>query len=238
MTSFKINNFIFLLIFAFLSVMNPLFSADRKVYQIFPSSQIVFKGKSNINTFSFRSDQINGRGCIDTTVTALDSLNEFLKKTVNGFFQVRVKTFDSGHNRMNRDMYEALKEEDHKNIRFLLESVKFDQYIDQTEALFRARGFLQVAGVENRISLTVRVNKIDENLYHLQGSKQILMTDFDIEPPQALLGLVQTKDKLTVEFDIYTGRRTGDVIAANIPCEEKLSQLRLGSTEEIFFNAD
>lgn len=216
MKHLKTDMFIFLLIFAFLSMPIHLFSADKKVYEIRRQSQIMFVGRSNINTFSFRSENISGKGCINTDAVRIDSVNKHISNAVDGFFRVDVKTFDSGNSRMNQDMYDALKAEQHSYIQFKLESIETEHYNGQTGAQLSAWGFLQVAGVENLISLTVTVMQQDEHLYRLQGSKQIHMTDYDIEPPQALLGLVQTRDKLTVEFDIYAGAKFQSIFASSL----------------------
>ncbi|MBN1996760.1 YceI family protein [candidate division KSB1 bacterium] len=216
----KIYSIYVLLALVLFSMPVCLYSQNKKVYEIHPASQIVFKGRSNINQFVFRSEEIYGMGCIDTTVTSVDSLDGSLQVPVNGFFQVDVKSFNSGNSRMNRDMYAALKAEYYRYIRFDIKSVKFVQYIGETGAQFQAEGYLQVAGVKNLITLTISVIRQDERLYHLHGSKQIHMTDYNITPPQALLGLIQTKNQLTVEFDLYTGQQSRDAIAVTLPCEK------------------
>lgn len=37
---------------------------------------------------------------------------------------------------------------------------------------------------------------------HAQGTLPIQMTDFNVEPPTAMLGLIRARDKITVHFDI------------------------------------
>ena len=201
-----------------------IYSQARKMYEIRPTSEIKLQGKSNINSFTFRSESVDGRGCIDTTSAAIDSLREPIEDAVNGFFRVDVKSFKSGNSQMNQDMYQALKSKQHPTIEFNLESVEFIQYLDSTRALFTAFGYLRVAGIENLISLDVKVTRTGEERYHLQGDKQILMSDYNIAPPQAWFGLIQARDKLTVEFDLVVGLQS-EAIAFKLPCDKSPAHL-------------
>ncbi|MDZ7724397.1 MAG: YceI family protein [candidate division KSB1 bacterium] len=154
-----------------------------------------------------------------------------IEDAVNGFFIVDVKSFKSGNNRMNQDMYQALKSERHPNIEFNLKAVDF-RYLDTNEALFTVYGYLQVAGVENLISFQVKVSRAGKELYRLQGDKEIYMSDYDIEPPEALFGLVQTRDKLTVEFNLIAGLQSGESLASRLPCDKLPAYLQWGLLEQ------
>ncbi len=214
------------------------FSGERQVYEIRPHSQIVFKGSSNINQFTFRSSDISGKGTVDTLAAHLKSVNTSMDKAVNVAFQVNVKTFDSGNSRMNRDMYNALKAEKYATIKFKLDSLQFERFLSPTEAEFAVQGLLHVAGVENSISLTVTVTKLSDNLYHLQGSKQIRMTDYEIKPPKVLFGLVQARDKLTVEFDIYADRQHSKTLAVNRKATHSKAQRPADVSDKSSLNMD
>lgn len=215
MRRFKLHNINLILAVVFLAF-SGLFAAESQVYEIHPSSQIVINGSSNINKFSFHSKNMMGKGYIDTSSVRIDSMNQPVEDAVNVFFTVDVKTFDSGNARMNQDMFKALKAEQYPNIHFELRSLQFDQFISQTQVRFIARGYLSVAGVAKLIALPVTVVQQEKNLYRLQGSKQIHMTDHYIEPPQALFGLVQAKDKLTVKFDIIATQLPSNTFAVNL----------------------
>ncbi len=193
-------------------VLTSLTVGFSQVYEIRPHSQIVLKGASNINQFMFRSDKIDGTGYIDTSAARLKNANASIGKAIDVFFQVDVKTFDSGNSRMNGDMFDALKAEEYPAIEFTLVSLRYDRLLSQITAEFSVLGALRVAGVENTISLTVIVTQITNDLYHLQGSKKIRMTDYKIDPPKALFGLVQARDMLTVVFDFYASQHVDSAL--------------------------
>ncbi len=191
------------------------FAADRQVYEISPQSQIILNGASNVNSFTFHSQAISGHGEIDTTARNIDTTATTSKDAIDVSFRVDVRTFDSGNSRMNRDMYKALKAEENPYIEFQLLSLKFERFLGEAQALFSAQGSLEVAGVENKITLSIMLSQVDNQLYQLQGHKRIKMTHYEIEPPKALFGLVQARDELTVQFDIYAAQQFNNTLAAN-----------------------
>jgi polyisoprenoid-binding protein YceI len=61
-------------------------------------------------------------------------------------------------------------------------------------------GVLQVAGVEREIALDLAIERGDATL-SVRGEVQLLMTDFGIKPPKAMLGMLRTDPKVTVTFE-------------------------------------
>ena len=64
----------------------------------------------------------------------------------------------------------------------------------------RGIGVLQIAGVEREVALDVTTERKDSTL-NVQGRVQLLMTDFGIKPPTAMLGMLKTDPKVTVTFE-------------------------------------
>ena len=38
--------------------------------------------------------------------------------------------------------------------------------------------------------------------YKIEGNKEVLMTDFGVKPPTAIMGLLKARDRLTFYYDI------------------------------------
>jgi|GEM_PF-3436629 len=68
--------------------------------------------------------------------------------------------------------------------------------------LLEVEGVLTVAGTSRTITFNAEGAVLDEKRVRVRGHKEILMTDYNIEPPTALLGVVRAQDELTVYFDI------------------------------------
>jgi polyisoprenoid-binding protein YceI len=105
---------------------------------------------------------------------------------------------------MNRDMYEALKASSHPEIGFLLDGVEVvDSNPDGDEYNLRATGRLSLAGEERQVTLSVRGTNLPDGRLRATGAVDLLMSDFGITPPTALLGLVRARDQITVAFDLF-----------------------------------
>lgn len=124
---------------------------------------------------------------------------------------IPIKSFDCGHSRMNRDMYDALRSEEYDYITFQLDDVELlegapdpgNSSLQKNYRLYRIGGLLNVAGVDRHITFAIQVQQKDSGKYHIMGQKEISMPDYEIEPPTALRGLIRTHEDLTVFFDLF-----------------------------------
>ena len=95
----------------------------------------------------------------------------------------------------------ALKESDFPTIDFTL--LSFNNVV-RTDDKFTAEasGNLKVAGETRKINLAITGNQHKDGSIEIQCSKDMKMTDFNIDPPTALFGVMKTRDEITVEFRI------------------------------------
>jgi polyisoprenoid-binding protein YceI len=101
-------------------------------------------------------------------------------------------------------MYESLKAEEYPNIKFLLgfpdSAIGTGSfYSDSTQKLY---GKLTVAGKEKTIDLEVAVQKMGNKIVGVHGKKTLLMTEYGIEPPTFMLGILKTGNEVSIEFNL------------------------------------
>ncbi len=109
---------------------------------------------------------------------------------------IPVTTLTSPRSGLDANMYKALKSDQHKEITFRLESLT----PKATAGAFTAAGVLRVAGVERDVTLDITLGRSGQNLV-VRGTTEILMTDFGIDPPRALLGTVRSSPNVTIKFE-------------------------------------
>ncbi|WP_282121902.1 YceI family protein [Algibacter mikhailovii] len=95
---------------------------------------------------------------------------------------------------------QSLKSDQYKSILFTLSEVS--QVVDKGNGLFELQtiGELVIAGTKREIPLNFNVTVVGSQV-KLEGMTQLKMSDFNITPPEGLLGTVQAKDEIFLKFD-------------------------------------
>ncbi len=171
------------------------FTADEEV------SRLWIEGSSNVNTFDCIAHEYGG----EAVVYQNDGDNSGQQVTME--LEIIVDGFDCGKRRMNSDMKKALKADSYPKITFSYknaESVSSSGSDDLNQ--FIVKGELTVAGVTREISFLSEGELLESGRMRASGSKKIFMTDYGIEPPTGLLGLIKADDELIVHFDLTAKR--------------------------------
>ena len=181
-------------------------AAQAQQYVISDASQIKLSGTSTVNSFECEAETLQ----FDYSVPHQIEGNGFRVPGVS--LVVPVRGLDCANRRMNRDLQDALQADRFPDIRLdvfridLVPDAKAD--VDQSSSpqveLF---GSMTLAGVSRDV--TIRLSGwLDEHLrLHGMGRLEVKMTDFGVEPPTALLGLVKAHDDITIHFHLMADPR-------------------------------
>ncbi len=110
---------------------------------------------------------------------------------------VPVNDMRSGRGGLDKNMQKALKAGEHPNIVFQMET--YEVLPSTGPLLVKAAGVLEVAGVKKPVVLEARLT-LDGSGARLEGTKELLMTDFGIKPPKVLM--IKTTNEVKVCFDL------------------------------------
>jgi polyisoprenoid-binding protein YceI len=105
-------------------------------------------------------------------------------------------TLSSEKDGLDKNMHKSLKVTEHKDITFRLGRLE----AAAAAGAYRATGVLRVAGVERTTTFDVTVEQTGGTLV-VRGKVPLLMTDFGIASPKAMLGMLKTDPKVTVTFE-------------------------------------
>lgn len=97
---------------------------------------------------------------------------------------------------MDGKTYEALKADAHPNITFTLTTAKL------SGLNVSAKGKLALAGVTKDINLKATGQITPAGHITFKGSYSLLMTDYGMSPPTALMGSIKTGDEVTVHYSL------------------------------------
>jgi hypothetical protein len=178
--------------------------AIQSIWVVEPGSRLVIDGSSNINTFS----------CAVKKYVQCDTLRMISEgKTRKLRFQqctihIDVAQIDCQHRFITSDLRKTLKYPafEYMKIHF----VSLDDPFPMTSAQ-RIRGIvdIELAGHIKRIELWFNVShQASGRLLHLTGQKALMFSDFELEPPKKMAGMIRINEELEVNVDLFF-RRAG-----------------------------
>ncbi|MEX0993930.1 MAG: YceI family protein [Balneolaceae bacterium] len=173
-------------------------------------SRLWIEGRSNINRFECIAQEYQARALLPYELKN-NSLNDMRDENLDISVKINVREFECGRNRMNQDLYEALKSDEHPNITFVFKKSVTQKVPQKPDGVYQLKVFgeLTVAGISKNISFDMKGYLSDNNTMRAVGQKSILMSEYNITPPTGLFGLIKAEDKLTVHFDLHVSRVEG-----------------------------
>ena len=175
--------------------------ANAQRYVISPKSELWIAGTSTLNAFECRAKTLS----FDYEVAHQIQGSGFTVPGVS--LVVPVRSLDCENRRMNRDLQDALQADDFPDIR--LDVLKID-LVPEAQADVEQMNTpsvdvyvtMTLAGVSREILIQM-TGWLDEDLnLHGVGALEVKMTDFDVDPPTALFGLVKAHDDITIRFHL------------------------------------
>jgi len=168
------------------------------------ASKVSIAGTSNVHDYTAAT--------ADVRVTRVQFANEAAGE---GFWQnlqrpgaleafdiaIGAATLKSPKEGLDKNMHKALKVKEHADITF-----SFKRMEGGAGAL-KAFGVLRIAGVEREVALPLTTTQKGDTLI-VAGNLDVLMPDFGIAPPKALMGMVKAHPKITVSFEIVLALST------------------------------
>jgi polyisoprenoid-binding protein YceI len=97
---------------------------------------------------------------------------------------------------LDKNMHKALMAEKHPTITFALSRLEPGAAPDT----FNAVGTLTIAGTAKDVSLAVTVARTAAGL-KVTGNAPLVMTEFGVVPPKAMMGMLKTDPKVMVTFE-------------------------------------
>lgn len=164
------------------------------------SSRISIAGTSNIHAYTASTSAMRVvRLQLATGALGVGVGEELLKPGAIEAFEIAIpaSTLSSPKEGLDKNMHKALKVTEHPDITFRL--IRVEPKAGEVNGL-RGIGVLRIAGVEREVTLDLTTARKGAGL-SVQGEVQLLMTDFGIKPPTAMLGMLKTDPKVTVTFE-------------------------------------
>jgi hypothetical protein len=165
------------------------------------SSSLNIQGSSNITDFTCEVTEYMRN---DTLVYVRDEQHRklhFLKSELS----VDINRFDCHKNFITADFRHTLKASSNRYLKIRL--VSLDELIPSL-AEQKVNGVAEIilAGVDKRIDLVFTCRNLGGNRLELTGMKDLHFSDFNMEPPKKLAGLIRINEDIRVNFRLSFSR--------------------------------
>lgn len=191
-----------LFLIASLVFLSNRFPTRNGQFRIAPSSQLRLEGVTNINRFFC--------DCSDTfpadTYELVQDDRPFLLKLKNTDFRLATAKLDCGRKVINNDLRKALKADEFPHIRIEVETIRLPenngQISDTDWTTIPVKTQITIAGTRRPLHLQVAAKSLGHHTYQLRSETKVAMSDFGIDPPKPMLGMIKVEDVITIHFDL------------------------------------
>ncbi len=167
-------------------------SAEKYVLK---SHTMNVEGTSTMHDWKVPVQKVSGNAEITITETELEGIKSL-------YFEAMAMSLKSGKGEsMDEKIYEALKAEDNPKIIYKLTSVSG---IAKTATGFdlTTKGTLNIAGGTKPCDMIVKSKLLPNNEVEFTGSKNVKLTEYGMERPSAMMGIIKCGDDIIINFSI------------------------------------
>ncbi|MBK5214754.1 MAG: YceI family protein [Flavobacteriaceae bacterium] len=101
---------------------------------------------------------------------------------------------------LDNNAYKALRADKNKYISYKLTSAT--ESAEKGGYLVKTKGKLTIAGVTNDIAMDIHLVVNKNKTVTLKGSYQLKMSDYKVEPPSFMMGMMTTGDIIKINFEV------------------------------------
>lgn len=177
---------------------NSLNSYNASIYNFLDEgSYIRIHVKTNIDEFP--CDYVNQK------ITHLPNCNIFQEndrlQTLEAMIEVPIKLFDCGNTLINKDFCDLLNQDDYPFIVISIDSLKESKKSVKHKQVGNALIKIHIAGKIKNYQVEYYYDKANHDIVTIKGNQMIDITDFGLEPPSKVMGLIKTNKYVLIEFE-------------------------------------
>lgn len=134
----------------------------------------------------------------------LSTINTWVDEGVRLIIAIPVDSLDCGSRGLERDLRRAVRAEKYPVIACEFRQVhglEVRNNPDRPVVVLHTEGEIELAGRRRPIQLDVYVEWTEQEVLRFHAGRNLLMTDFDVSPPSAFLGLLRAKDRFHFHYE-------------------------------------
>jgi hypothetical protein len=179
-----------------------LFTQDSSVtFIISDESRLFLEGSSTLGLYEIEAREFSGQIALSGQHFSENSIRIF-EQFESGRVTVNSDSLDAGGPLFNKHVRRTIRSEKYPKIMYHLEKLIVSDERGKPWKNIQTSGLLEVAGVRKNIDIASRGYWPAESGPEFQGSVEIDMTLFGLEPPVLFFGALRTDKTVTVNFHL------------------------------------
>ncbi len=159
---------------------------------IHSNSQLLIHGRTNVNSFTCLISCYNN---VDTLAYSYDEAEKAMVFTKNRM-EIPVYNFDCGNPMITKDFRLTTKAAQHPYLQ-----IAFLSLDKVNKGSINGKLEISLAGITRHVSVTFIHQPVGDFL-QLRGNHSVCFTDFGMQAPARMMGLVRVQEDLNVEFNL------------------------------------
>lgn len=164
---------------------------------VLPSSKLIISGKTNINSFQC-SSLYCGRDTLVLQEGGPGNRPVFLK----GYVGLDASAFNCGLQMMTNDFGKTIKSKKYPSISIDFISFERLPVYGCAEEKFKGNLKITLSGITRSFEVTCSIEAKNNGQIHLKGGRNFIFSDFNLEAPTRMMGMVKVKETLDVNFHL------------------------------------
>jgi len=202
----RTRSFLLTVLLVFLGLAGLPEVSAAQTYTVTDASTMTIYGSANVTDWEAKVKTIRGEISIQNgDQTDFTDADPSWLNSVS--ISMPVENIDSDSRRMNNNMHGYLKKDQHPEITYRLVEVQELAMTGNPVIVLTVRGIVTAAGVEQEIVHDVEIVRNESGGLVVSGSQDLLMTDFGIDPPTAMLGSIRSRDEMTITFELHLDQK-------------------------------
>jgi len=168
--------------------------------EIQPESRLWIEGTSTVRDYQCEATRIEGALELDAAAPSIAVMD--LQNSVRAVrLTIPVADLDCRNGTMNGHMRKALDAEAAPEISYRLTGHEIDVQANG-DALATLHGELTIAGTTRPLTMGAIVTPGPDGTLKVQGSQEIVMTEYNVKPPKLMLGALKVDPRVMVHFEM------------------------------------
>jgi hypothetical protein len=164
-------------------------------------SEITIDGTSTLHAWTAIVKEYSGS--IDLLPALFEKKPEKVPVVEQGTFSFDVESIDGGRGAsMNKKIRKALKSDEHPQITFQLTGPAMITETSDEGLTVEGKGQLVIGGITKDLEVSFHGKFLENGDLYLEGKKDLQFSAFDIEPPSAMFGQIETGNDITLNFKL------------------------------------